>query len=88
MNFELTKLSSKGQVVIPGNIRQELELKDGEVFAVSSREDMIVLKKIKNPLERENLRIFSEIKNAWKEISEGKFKEMELEDFLKEISKW
>lgn len=88
MNIELTKLSSKGQIVIPGNIREELELKDGEVFAVSSRENMIVLKKIESSLEKEDLRIFSEIKKAWKELSEGKFKEMESEDFLKEISKW
>ncbi|MEK6913342.1 MAG: AbrB/MazE/SpoVT family DNA-binding domain-containing protein [Nanoarchaeota archaeon] len=88
MNIELTKMSSKGQVVIPGNIREKLELSEGEILAVSSKDNMIVLKKIENPTEEEDLRTFSEIKKSWKEISEGKFKKMKSEDFLKEISKW
>jgi hypothetical protein len=49
---------------------------------------MIVLKKIENPTEEEDLRTFSEIKKSWKEISEGKFKKMKSEEFFKEISKW
>ena len=88
MNIELTKMSSKGQVVIPGNIREKLELSEGEVLAVSSKDNMIVLKKIENPAEEEDLRTFSEIKKSWKEVSEGKFKKMKSEYFLKEISKW
>jgi AbrB family looped-hinge helix DNA binding protein len=88
MNIDITKMSSKGQVVIPGDIREKLGLSEGEILAVSFKENMIVLKKIENPTEEEDLRTFSEIKKSWKEILEGKFKKMKSEDFLKEISKW
>lgn len=88
MNIELTKLSSKGQIVIPGSIRDKLELNEGEVLAVSTKDNIIMLKRIDNPIDKEDLRTFSEIKEAWKDISEGKFKKMKSEEFLKEISKW
>lgn len=88
MNIELTKLSSKGQVVIPNNIRGQIGLKEGEILAVSAKDKMIILKKIENPIEENDLRIFSEIKKGWKEISDGKFKKMKSDEFLKEISKW
>jgi len=88
MKIELTRLSSKGQIVIPGSIREKLELDEGEILAVSSKDNMIVLKKIEGPTEEEDLRTFSEIREAWKEIAKGKFKKTESEDFLREISKW
>ena len=88
MKIELTRLSSKGQVVIPGSIREKLELDGGEILAVSSKDNMIVLKKIESPTEEDELRTFSEIREAWEEIAQGKFKKTESEDFLKEISKW
>jgi len=50
---ELTKMSSKGQVVIPQLVRNELKLKDGETFAVMGRADTIVLKKIIIPSPKE-----------------------------------
>lgn len=50
MEVEFTKLSSKGQVVIPSDIRKKMKLKEGAPFAViSSRNDTILLKKIKMP---------------------------------------
>jgi AbrB family looped-hinge helix DNA binding protein len=88
MNMELTKLSSKGQIVIPGSIREKLKLNEGEFLIVSAKDNIIMLKKIENPIEGEDLRTFSEIKKSWREISEGKFKKMKSEEFLKEISKW
>lgn len=43
---ELTKLSSKGQIVIPLHIREELGISEGETFAVMGKEDIIILRKI------------------------------------------
>lgn len=88
MNIELTKMSSKGQVVIPGSVREKLSLKEGQVLAVSSEDNLIVLKILDNPMEAGDIRTLEEIKEAWKEISEGKFKKMNDKDFLKEISTW
>jgi AbrB family looped-hinge helix DNA binding protein len=42
--IEITRLSSRGQVVIPKNLREGLE--EGTPFVVSKNGDVIVLKKI------------------------------------------
>ncbi len=44
-----TRMSTKGQVVIPEEIRQELGLKPGENFVVVGRDDTVILKKISAP---------------------------------------
>ncbi len=86
---ELTMVSSKGQLVIPGDIRKHLKIREGDVFATTSADnDLIILKKIKNPLMREDLVILKEIEAAWREIEQGRSKTMEKEEFLKEIKKW
>lgn len=51
---ELTKISSKGQVVIPYDIRKELGLDTGSTLVVSRTDDFILLKKLHIPdLEEE-----------------------------------
>ena len=49
---EITKLSSKGQLVIPQTIREHLGLKEGELFAIAGEKDTIVLKKLNAPSAR------------------------------------
>lgn len=44
-----TKMSSKGQVVIPENIRKQLNLKAGAQFVVLGEKDVIILKNISPP---------------------------------------
>lgn len=48
--IEFTKLSSRGQVVIPKSLRFGLE--EGSLFMVFRKNDLIVLKKVETPLER------------------------------------
>ena len=48
MTIEITKITSKGQVVIPQDIREGNMIKPGERFIVYDLEDSIVLKRIKN----------------------------------------
>jgi len=88
MTIELTRMSSKGQVVIPLDIRKKLNLGEGGVLAVSSKDNLVVFKRIENPLTEDDIKTFNDIKEAWKEIEEGKAKRMDSSDFLKEISKW
>lgn len=47
--IEFTRLSSKGQVVIPQDIRKSMKLKPGTPFAVLREENAIRLKKIEMP---------------------------------------
>lgn len=46
---ETTKMSSKGQVVIPEDIRKRLNLKTGSQFVVIGENDVVILKTIKPP---------------------------------------
>jgi AbrB family looped-hinge helix DNA binding protein len=85
---ELTKLSSKGQVVIPTDVRNKLKVGEGTVFAVSTKKDMIVLKKLDTKMKPEDLRTLKLIEEAWKDIEEGRYKIYSKTDFLKELKKW
>jgi AbrB family looped-hinge helix DNA binding protein len=44
-----TKMSSKGQVVIPEDIRKRLKLKPGAQFVVVGDKDVVILKNISPP---------------------------------------
>jgi len=44
-----TKMSSKGQVVIPENIREDLGLRPGSQFVVVGEKDVVILKSIMPP---------------------------------------
>ena len=44
-----TKLSSKGQIVIPEEIRERLGLKPGDQFVVVGDKDVVILKAISAP---------------------------------------
>ncbi len=47
--IEVTSLSSRGQVVIPQEVRERLHLYAGEKFVVIGEDDTIVLKKLEAP---------------------------------------
>lgn len=44
-----TRLSSKGQVVIPEEIRKRLKLKPGDHFVVTGDKDVVILKTLAPP---------------------------------------
>jgi AbrB family looped-hinge helix DNA binding protein len=83
--IDITKMSSKGQVVIPASLRKDIS--EGDKMIVIRNEDQIILKKAdkfdKNI--EEDLEVAKRAENAWKEIEQGKYKRMSPKDFLKEI---
>lgn len=50
---ELTVMSSKGQIVVPKDIREELGLRTGTAFAIFGKDDTIILKKVDIPSAKE-----------------------------------
>lgn len=48
-NLEVTSMSSRGQIVIPLAVRQELNLVEGTKFVVIGEGDTLLLKKIGMP---------------------------------------
>ena len=49
MPAETIKMSSRGQIVIPQDIREEIKASEGTIFSVVSSKDAIILKKISIP---------------------------------------
>jgi len=85
---ELTKISSKGQIVIPTKVRRRVGIKRGSVFAVTSKKDMIVLKKLDTGMKPEDLKTLKLIEEAWEDIEKGRYKIYSKEAFFKELKKW
>jgi len=48
-----TKMSSKGQVVIPEDVRRKLGLDAGTQFIVVGEDDVVILKRVKAPSMRD-----------------------------------
>ena len=49
----LTRMSSKGQIVIPKALRELLGIKEGEVFALFGEDDTIIMKRVDLPTGEE-----------------------------------
>lgn len=85
---ELTRASSKGQVVIPTDVRKRLGIKEGSIFAVTSKKDMVVLKKLDTKMKPEDLKTLKLIEEAWEDIEKGRYKVYPVRKFFKELKKW
>ncbi len=80
--FATTRLSSKGQVVIPEEIREKLGLKTGSQFIVLGDEDVVILKSISPPKIEE----FNEIVNAVrKEAKKAGLKKKDIAEIIKQV---
>jgi len=86
--IELTKASSKGQIVIPASIRKRLDIKEGSMFGVAARKDMIVLKKLDIRMKPEDLKTLKLIEEAWKDMETGRYKTYSKKAFFEELKKW
>ena len=56
---EITKISSKGQVVIPSKIREELDLEEGTRLVVTRIDNIVLLKKIQIENLKEEFKILT-----------------------------
>lgn len=57
MDFEVTKLGERGQIVIPLEIRKKLKLKKGDKFIVSTSGKLIVFSSLKLEKQKKKLSI-------------------------------
>ena len=88
MDVAITKMSSKGQVVIPAEMRKGL--KEGEKLILIQNKDQIIMKKADSLAEnlKEDLEFAKRTEEAWKSIEEGKGIKMDFDEFVKEMEKW
>lgn len=83
--MEITKLSTKGQVVIPEQLRQDFEA--GTAFVVTRTGKMIILKEVEG-LTKKEIKEMKELDKIWNDIDKGKGLTKSKEEFLKEIKIW
>ncbi|MEI6790429.1 MAG: AbrB/MazE/SpoVT family DNA-binding domain-containing protein [Myxococcaceae bacterium] len=79
-----TIMSSKGQVVIPEKIRENLHLKKGTEFVVVSSGDALILKPIIPPSAEQFMAL---LEQARKEAKEVGLQRSDLEQALLEVRK-
>jgi len=85
MTLELTRLSERGQIVIPTELRKGMKLKEGERFIVMGLGDTIILRKLELSLER--LRLKEMIRKSREAARKHGFTEKEVEKLIGETRK-
>ena len=83
-NLSTTKLSSKGQVVIPEEIREKLGLREGDQFVVIAENDVVILKTLIPPSMKE---FDSLIAHARHQTRKAKLTKKSLKKIIKESRK-
>ena len=84
----LTKISTKGQIVIPSDLRDDF--KTGEKLIVIKSNNRLIIKKaseLEGNLE-EDLKFAKRTEEAWKRYEKGEFVSMDKDDFLTALKKW
>jgi len=88
MAVEMVKMSSKGQIVIPKDVRSEICASEGTMFAVISGRDSIVLKKVVIPSKEELICELKEIAKEGRKRLEAKgIKEADINSIIQKRRK-
>jgi len=87
MEVAITKISSKGQIVIPSNMRKDITV--GEEFLIIKEGDKLLMKKVTELTKqlKEELLFAKRVEKAWKTYEKGKFKSLSANKFLEELEK-
>jgi len=88
MDIAITKMSSKGQVVIPADMRRDLCA--GEKLLIIKDGERLILKKASALEEslKEDLEFARRTEEALRRWEKGEFIHMDGETFLKELETW
>lgn len=88
MEIAITKMSSKGQVVIPTEMRTDI--KEGEKLIIIRSNGQIIMKKASelDKKFKEDIEFARRTEEAYKAYERGEFIEMDFDEFIKEMKKW
>ena len=88
MDIAITKMSSRGQIVIPADMREDIL--EGEKIAIIRNDKQFILKKVSElqPNLEEDLEFAKRTEEAWKRYDNGEFVSMDADEFLEELDKW
>ncbi|MDG6898103.1 MAG: AbrB/MazE/SpoVT family DNA-binding domain-containing protein [Nitrososphaerota archaeon] len=85
MALELTRLSERGQIVIPTEIRKSMKLREGERFIVTGLGDTIILRKLE--LSKERLRLKRLIRESSEKARKSGFTKKEVAMLIEKARK-
>jgi len=88
MNIAITKLSSKGQIVLPLEMRKKINV--GEKLLIIEDKNRFILKKASklDSSFNEDLEFAKKTDDSLQRIKAGKGIKMEFEDFIEEMKNW
>jgi AbrB family looped-hinge helix DNA binding protein len=88
VQIDTTRVSSKGQIVIPSKFRSRF--KEGDNLLVIESGDNLILKKENSMDEKlkEDLEFARRTEEAYKRHERGEFKTLSAEKFIEELEKW
>ena len=84
----MTKMSSKGQVVIPVEMRKGLH--EGDKLVIIRNDKQLIMKKATD-MDKSlagDIEFAKRTEEAWRRYDKGEFKSMDSKDFLKLLKKW
>ncbi|MEK6969124.1 MAG: AbrB/MazE/SpoVT family DNA-binding domain-containing protein [Nanoarchaeota archaeon] len=86
-SLSITKMSSKGQIVIPKEMRKGFH--EGEKFIIIKAGNQLILKSLTAFDENiaDDLKFAKRTEAAWKSYERGEFKSMPVDEFLQELKK-
>lgn len=88
MDIAITKMSSKGQIVIPAEMRKDL--KEGEKLVIIKSKGQFIIKKM-TKLDKqiaEDIEFAKRTEKAYVKYEKGNFKRLPAKEFLKKLEKW
>ena len=88
MEVAITRMSSKGQVVIPAEMR--VGIPEGEKLLIIQNDNQIIMKKASelNKNVAEDIEFARRTEEAWKRIEAGKGIKMDFDEFVEALKKW
>lgn len=87
-DVDITRISSKGQVVIPAEMRGGFE--EGDKLVIIKSEKQIILTPVRE-FDKQlagDIAFAKKTEDALKRYEQGRFKKMSGDEFLKELEKW
>ena len=88
MDIGITRVSSKGQIVIPTSMRDNLS--KGEELLIIREEGRYIIKTLDNlkPTLKDDILFAEKTEEALSEYQKGSFKRKEKDAFLDELASW
>ena len=88
MDVAITKMSSKGQIVIPAEMRENFKV--GEKLLIIKNGAQLIMKRTADLDKnlKDDLIFAKRTEEAWKRYDKGEFKEMDFDKFIEHLKKW